>query len=196
MVTKHKSSTPSYIHLNLCKTPTVKKAEHCFFQNKLSLNAGQEYCGMLQYFRPIKLPFVIKVFVLSIFEWPFYTGFTVFQNQYKTKYNLCLLSKSSQNFIQDPLTEGMRIIQHTSKTKVENNTFCFHDLKNMPRKACIWLNTYGQRVCQDKLFTRIQPSMSDRLFIPWKYTYYSLYFIPFIVFPRKNRQTTSKKIIA
>ena len=25
----------------------------------------------------IKLPFVIKLFVLSIFEWPFYTGFTV-----------------------------------------------------------------------------------------------------------------------
>ena len=23
-------------------------------------------------------PFVIKIFVLSIFEWPFYTGFTVF----------------------------------------------------------------------------------------------------------------------
>ena len=23
----------------------------------------------------IKLPFVIKIFVLSIFEWPFYTGF-------------------------------------------------------------------------------------------------------------------------
>ena len=26
-----------------------------------------------------KLQFVIKIFVLSIFEWPFYTGFTVFQ---------------------------------------------------------------------------------------------------------------------
>ena len=26
----------------------------------------------------IKLPFVIKIFVLSIFEWPIYTGFTVF----------------------------------------------------------------------------------------------------------------------
>ena len=26
----------------------------------------------------IKLPIVIKIFVLSIFEWPFYTGFTVF----------------------------------------------------------------------------------------------------------------------
>ena len=25
----------------------------------------------------IKLPFVIKTFVLSFFEWPFYTGFTV-----------------------------------------------------------------------------------------------------------------------
>ena len=24
-----------------------------------------------------KLPFVIKIYVLSIFEWPFYTGFTV-----------------------------------------------------------------------------------------------------------------------
>ena len=26
----------------------------------------------------IKLPFVIKIFVLSIFEWLFYTGFTAF----------------------------------------------------------------------------------------------------------------------
>ena len=28
----------------------------------------------------LKLPFVIKIFVLSIFEWPFYTGFTVFES--------------------------------------------------------------------------------------------------------------------
>ena len=27
----------------------------------------------------INLPFVIKNFILSIFEWPFYTGFTVCQ---------------------------------------------------------------------------------------------------------------------
>ena len=27
----------------------------------------------------IKLSFVIEIFVLSSFEWPFYTGFTVFQ---------------------------------------------------------------------------------------------------------------------
>ena len=29
------------------------------------------------FFTFIKLPFVIKTFVLSIYEWPFYTGFTV-----------------------------------------------------------------------------------------------------------------------
>ena len=46
------------------------------FQDQSSLNAGQKYCRMqhsaiLSTF--IKLPFVIKIFVLSIFEWPFYT---------------------------------------------------------------------------------------------------------------------------
>ena len=29
----------------------------------------------------IKLPFVIKIFVLPIFEWPFCTGFTVHNNE-------------------------------------------------------------------------------------------------------------------
>ena len=35
----------------------------------------QEHSAILSTF--IKLPFVIKIFVLSIFEWPFYTSFTV-----------------------------------------------------------------------------------------------------------------------
>ena len=53
------------------------------FQDQLSLNAGQKYCRMLQleHFAIlstfIKLPFVIKISVLSSYEWPFYTGFTV-----------------------------------------------------------------------------------------------------------------------
>ena len=34
-----------------------------------------EHSAILSTF--IKLPLVIKIFVLSIFEWPFYTGFTV-----------------------------------------------------------------------------------------------------------------------
>ena len=54
------------------------------FQNPLSLNAGQKYCRMLQGEHSaklstfIKLPLVIKIFVLSIFEWLLKTGFTVF----------------------------------------------------------------------------------------------------------------------
>ena len=34
-----------------------------------------EYSAIVSIF--IKLPFVIKIFVLSIFEWPLKTGFTV-----------------------------------------------------------------------------------------------------------------------
>ena len=69
-----------------CKTVTFKKTK-IGLQNQLSLNAGQKYCRMLQVMLQvehsailstfIKLPIVIKIFVLSIFEWPFYAGFTV-----------------------------------------------------------------------------------------------------------------------
>ena len=38
-------------------------------------NAPREHSAILLTF--IKLPFVINIFVLSIFEWPFDTGFTV-----------------------------------------------------------------------------------------------------------------------
>ena len=41
----------------------------------------------------IKLPFVIKIFVLSIFEWPFYTGFTVYQNTYTGSQKLIRLTR-------------------------------------------------------------------------------------------------------
>ena len=64
------------------------------FQDQLSLNAGQKYSRMLQgehsaiLSTSIKLPFVIEIFVLSIFEWPFYTGFTVYA---KTKSHMFIL---------------------------------------------------------------------------------------------------------
>ena len=53
------------------------------FQDYLSLNAGQKYCRMLHgehsaiLLTYIKLPLVVKTFVLSIFEWSLYTGITV-----------------------------------------------------------------------------------------------------------------------
>ena len=68
--------------VNLCKTATPKKNEN-WFQDQLLHNAGQKYCRMLPLEQSailstfIKLPFVIKIFVLFIFERPFYTGFTV-----------------------------------------------------------------------------------------------------------------------
>ena len=53
------------------------------FQDQLSINAGHKYCrilqeSILQYFLTfIKLPFVFKTFVLSIFEWTLRKGFTI-----------------------------------------------------------------------------------------------------------------------
>ena len=60
-----------------------KKRPKIGFQDGLSLNAGQKYCRMLHgehsaiLLTFITLPLVIKLFVLSIFEWPLKTGFTV-----------------------------------------------------------------------------------------------------------------------
>ena len=58
------------------------------FQDQLLLTyAGQKYCRMLQgehsalLLTFIRLPFVIKIFVLSIFKRPFYAGFTVVADQ-------------------------------------------------------------------------------------------------------------------
>ena len=51
-----------------------KKRPKIGFQDRLSLNAGQKYCRMLQgensalLFTFIKLPFVIMIFVLSMFD--------------------------------------------------------------------------------------------------------------------------------
>ena len=67
----------TYVKRPLSKRPKIG------FEDQLSLNAGQKYCRMLQGEHSailktfIKLPFVIKIFVLSIYERPFYTGFTV-----------------------------------------------------------------------------------------------------------------------
>ena len=69
-----------------CVKRTISKRPKIGLQDQLSLNAGQKNCRMLQREHSailltfIKLPFVIKIFVLSIFEWLFYTGNTVCDN--------------------------------------------------------------------------------------------------------------------
>ena len=47
----------------------------------------------------IKLPFVIKSFVLSILGWPFYTGFTVLEMPFSFMYVfVCLCSNISSSY--------------------------------------------------------------------------------------------------
>ena len=79
--------TPSHmIYSKTCVKWSLSKRPKIGLQDQLSLNAGQKYCRMLQGEHSaklstfIELPFVTKIFVMSIFEWPFYTGFTVFVN--------------------------------------------------------------------------------------------------------------------
>ena len=67
------------LHSKTCVKWPHSKRQKNGFQDQLSLNAGQKYCRMHSAILStlIKLPIVIKIFVLSIFEWPFYTGFIV-----------------------------------------------------------------------------------------------------------------------
>ena len=60
-----------------CVKRPLSKRPKIGFQDQLLLNAGQKYCIMLQgehsaiLLTFIKLPFVIEIFILSFFEWPF-----------------------------------------------------------------------------------------------------------------------------
>ena len=61
-----------------CEKRPLSKTKNDF-QDQLTLNTGQRCCRILQGEHSpilsifIKLPFVIKIFVLSTFEWLFYT---------------------------------------------------------------------------------------------------------------------------
>ena len=70
---------------NTCVKRLPSKRPKIGFQDQLSVNVGQMNCRMIER-EPsailpifIKVPIVIKIYVLSTFEWPFYmyTGFTV-----------------------------------------------------------------------------------------------------------------------
>ena len=68
MLSQFPKFSKTCVKLSLSKRPQIG------FQDQLSLNAGQKYCKMLQWEHSailstlIKLLFVIKIFVLSIFE--------------------------------------------------------------------------------------------------------------------------------
>ena len=68
-----------FIYSKTCVKRPLSKRPKIGFQDQLSLNAGQKYCRMLHLEHSailstfIKLPIFIKLFVLSSFEWTFYT---------------------------------------------------------------------------------------------------------------------------
>ena len=77
-----------------CVKRPLSKRQNIGFQVQISLNAGQKNCIMLQGVHSAilltftKLPFVITIIVMSIFEWPFYTSFTVYDSM-RLLYCLC-----------------------------------------------------------------------------------------------------------
>ena len=76
-----------YIYSKTGLKRPLSKIPNIGLQDKLLLNAGQKYCRKLPLEHSailltfIKLPLVIKIFVLSIFEWPLKTDFT-YQNPF------------------------------------------------------------------------------------------------------------------
>ena len=73
---------------------TLKKSQKLVFKTNYRLmqvkriaKCSMEQSAILLTF--INLPFVI--FVLSIFEWPFYTGFTVFLREHTLKFKVAHL---------------------------------------------------------------------------------------------------------
>ena len=90
----------THLRSKTCVKLPLSNRPKIVFQDLLLLNAGQKYCRMLQGEHSavlstfIKLPFSIKIFVLSIFEWPYFTCFTV----------LSLLSKKKRDKIQGLLS--------------------------------------------------------------------------------------------
>ena len=83
---KHSFTEPPHsclLYSKTCLKRPLKRRLKIVIQDRLLLNAGQKYCRTLQgehsaiLLTFIKIPFVINIFVLSIFEWPFKTGFTI-----------------------------------------------------------------------------------------------------------------------
>ena len=60
------------IYSKTCVKWLLSKRPEIGFQDQLSLNAGQKYCRILSNFIKLPVRFAIKIFVLSIFEWPFF----------------------------------------------------------------------------------------------------------------------------
>ena len=116
-----------------------QKERKLVLKTNLSLNEGRKYCRMLtfairstfiegnilQYFRPSfnTLPFVINIFVLSNFEWPYYTGLLVI----------------------GPYTLSQKLNQLMTKPHTDPYIFC----RKMTSLKCNLDKEYGLLLCCD-----------------------------------------------
>ena len=67
----------------------------------------------------IKLPFVIKKFVFSLFEWLFYTGFTVFQSYLDSLLDIKLtIFKAAQSVTFDLLFLEIKFLFFKNTVKI------------------------------------------------------------------------------
>ena len=79
---RHSGTRQGKYNKTCLKRPLKKKTKD-YFQDRLSLNAGQKYCRMFPlehsaiHLTFIKLTFVSRIFALSFFKWPLKTGFSV-----------------------------------------------------------------------------------------------------------------------
>ena len=91
------------IYSKTCLKRPLKKKTKSWFSDRVLLNEGQKYCRMLQWehfailLTFIKQPFVIKIFVLPILEWPLKTGFTV--HHYLSNYMMFIQHASIQTLL-------------------------------------------------------------------------------------------------
>ena len=75
---------PITVYSKTCVKRPLPKRPKFGFQYQLLLNEGQKYCRMLQVEHSailstfIKLSIGFKIILFLFFEWPFYTGFTVY----------------------------------------------------------------------------------------------------------------------
>ena len=89
----------------ICVKRPLSKRPKIVFQDQLWLNAGQSIaeCSKVRILSTnIKLPFAIKTFIFSIFEWLFYTGFTVhllFECSFSPRYTLSYARRFGSFFL-------------------------------------------------------------------------------------------------
>ena len=91
------------LYSKTCLKRPLQKRPKIGLQYQLSLNAGQKFCRMLQEHSAIlstciKIPSFFKTSVLSIFEWPLKTGFTVLELYMDAKVKGIALDKSISSY--------------------------------------------------------------------------------------------------